>query len=133
MAEQLQISTSQLGKIRQISQTPKSLNAPYASNVGGSDDMFLEDYISDDLNDVVDHVCENILKDDIKKLLVHSLTSREIWIILYRYGFINGEELTLEELGEKFHITRQRVNQIEKKALRKLKVKATDMNLDRYI
>lgn len=65
LAEQLKIFTSELDGILQICQVPRSLNAPYANNKETSDNMLLEDYIPDNLTNVVDQVCKSILRDDI--------------------------------------------------------------------
>jgi RNA polymerase sigma factor (sigma-70 family) len=90
-------------------------------------DVFLDDIIVDDV------VNEIILKDIVTNQLLRVLTEREQQVILLRFGLKDGIERTLETVGEYFNLTRERVRQIEKKALEKLAKTASELELDLFI
>lgn len=118
IANELGCKSSEVNKLYYYSQDMVSLNSP----VGEDNDVELSELIpSNDLTPEEEYMKKD-LSDSVHKLLGDSnLTSREIEIILYRFGFYNNNPLTLAQVGQKFNITRERVRQIEDKALRKLK------------
>ena len=107
-----------------MSYNPSSLDAPIGDEDGGS----FSDLISDEksLNgfDILDNLQ---VRSNVTDLLEH-LDERELKILNYRYGLDGNEPETLERVGERFHITRERVRQIQKSALEKLKALLDDLN-----
>jgi RNA polymerase primary sigma factor len=111
------ISADKVREIMKIAQDPVSLEPP----IGEEEDSHLGDFIPDD--DTPSHsdaVAATILREDIKREL-HTLTPREEHVIKLRFGLYDGRTRTLEEVGKEFDITRERIRQIEAKALRKLR------------
>jgi RNA polymerase primary sigma factor len=116
IAEKMNMSASKMRKILQISQTPFSFEMPV-----GEDDSSLGDFIEDKISlSPPDAVVKVKLREQIEKALENH-TERESKIIMMRFGLGDGNEYTLEELGQKFKVTRERIRQIEEKALRKLR------------
>jgi len=100
-----------------IAQEPISLETP----VGEEEESFYGDFIPDDtLPSPVEAANQNLLSEALEEALSH-LTEREAMVLKLRTGLIDGREHTLEEVGKRLGVTRERVRQIEKKALRKLK------------
>ncbi|MBR6623328.1 MAG: sigma-70 family RNA polymerase sigma factor [Ruminococcus sp.] len=94
-----------------------SLNAP----VGEEKETELEEFIEDtDSISVEDSALQLIISEDLKKI-INTLSEREAKVIMYRFGFIDGRERTLEEIGQMMGVTRERIRQIESKAFRKLR------------
>ncbi|MFC2169923.1 sigma-70 family RNA polymerase sigma factor [Acidobacteriota bacterium] len=116
LAEEMNMSVSKMRKILQTSQRPFSFEMPV-----GEDDSSLGDFIEDKISlPPPDAVVKIKLREQIEKALENH-TERESKIIMMRFGLGDGNEYTLEEVGQKFKVTRERIRQIEEKALRKLK------------
>jgi len=117
IAERLKMPVEKVKKIFKISLEPVSLETP----IGEEDESHLGDFI-EDKNAVspVESASYLMLKEQINDVL-KTLTEREDKVIKYRFGLIDGCPRTLEEVGRIFGVTRERIRQIEAKALRKLK------------
>ncbi len=119
IAEETKFSIDKIRKILKIAMEPISLETPV-----GDDDSHLRDFIEDEKtvspHDIVMHMN---LKEQLESIL-STLTEREARVIEMRFGLKDGNEHTLEEVGQEFNVTRERIRQIEAKALRKLKKKA---------
>jgi RNA polymerase primary sigma factor len=116
LAEKMNMPVSKMRKILQISQTPFSFELPV-----GEDDNSLGDFIEDKITlSPPDAVVKIKLREQIEKALENH-TERESEIIMMRFGLGDGNEYTLEEVGQKFKVTRERIRQIEEKAIRKLR------------
>lgn len=104
-------------EVQKVSQEPVSLETP----IGDEKDSFYGDFIPDDnLDSPVDNAAKSLLAEELEKAL-SKLTEREALVLKYRKGLVDGREHTLEEVGQRFNVTRERIRQIENKALRKLK------------
>jgi RNA polymerase primary sigma factor len=117
LAKELNIDEKKIKNIIKISKEPISLETP----VGDSEDAFIKDFIENE-NDFspADTVASNDLKERVREVL-KSLTPREEKVIKMRFGIDVASEHTLEEVGKDFSVTRERIRQIEVKALRKLR------------
>ncbi len=116
VAEAAQVSVEEAKRVMKISKHPISLDRP----IGESDDSYFGDFIEDDaVESPVLAASREMLKDRIENVL-NTLTFREREIIKLRYGIGDGYTYTLEEVGRIFRVTRERVRQIEAKAVRKL-------------
>ncbi len=117
IAERMEMPVSKVRKIMKISQEPISLETP----IGEEEDSHLGDFI-EDTNSLspIEAVIMQSLKDHTEKVL-KSLTPREEQVLKLRFGIGDGTEHTLEEVGRTFNVTRERIRQIESKALRKLR------------
>jgi len=117
IATRMEMPVSKIRKIHKISQEPISLETP----IGEEEDSHLGDFI-EDTNSVspIDAVIMRTLKDHTESVL-KSLTPREEQVLKLRFGIGDGTEHTLEEVGRTFNVTRERIRQIEYKALRKLR------------
>jgi len=117
IASRMEMPVSKIRKIHKISQEPISLETP----IGEEEDSHLGDFI-EDTNSVspIDAVIMRTLKDHTESVL-KSLTPREEQVLKLRFGIGDGTEHTLEEVGRTFNVTRERIRQIEYKALRKLR------------
>jgi RNA polymerase primary sigma factor len=116
MAELAEVNVEEARRVMKIARTPISLDRP----VGESDDSFFGEFIEDQSGDSpVMTATSEMLKDKIDQVL-KTLTYREREIIKLRYGLGDGYTYTLEEVGRIFKVTRERVRQIEAKAVRKL-------------
>ena len=116
LAQEMDLSVEKIQHIMQVSQAPVSLETP----IGSEDDNQLSDLIEDQELESPDiQTVSNIMKDQIK-LALKALSDREAEIIRLRYGIDDNEPQTLEAVGKKFNITRERVRQIEAAALKKL-------------
>lgn len=117
IAERLHVSAERVAEIQKISLDPISLETP----IGEEDDTHLGDFIEDSqASDPSEAINSNILKEEFNEVL-SSLTPREEKVIRLRYGLDDGKPKTLEEVGSAFNVTRERIRQIEAKALRKLR------------
>jgi len=118
-----------MSKLRKISKHPISLDRP----IGDSDDSYFGDFIEDkSVESPVSVASYEMLKDKIEQVL-DTLTFREREIIKLRYGLGDGYTYTLEEVGRKFKVTRERVRQIEAKALRKLQHPVRSRKLEGFL
>jgi RNA polymerase primary sigma factor len=111
------ISEDKVREILKIAQEPVSLETP----IGEEDDSHLGDFIpDDDAPAPADAVAVALLKEQLVEVL-NTLTPREAKVLRLRYGLDDGKARTLEEVGKEFNVTRERIRQIEAKALRKLR------------
>jgi len=117
IAAEMEIDPSRVEEIRRISQLPVSLETP----IGEEEDSQLGDFIEDrDLPSPDEAAAGHLLHERIEEMLA-TLSSREREVLHYRFGLEDGHSYTLEEVGRKFNVTRERIRQIEAKALRKLR------------
>ena len=117
VAERMGISVEKVQQIQKIAQEPISLEAP----VGEEEDSSLGDFISDPhALDPYEYTAQEMLKRELNEVL-DGLTDREEKVLRMRFGLLDGRQRTLEEVGKEFGVTRERIRQIEAKALRKLK------------
>ena len=116
-------------KIMRISQEPMSLETP----VGAEDSSQLGDFIEDEtMPEPVDAAARELLKEQVKSALL-VLTERERQVLEMRFGLKDGKDYTLEEVGKYFKVTRERIRQIEAKALRKLRHPTRSRHLKDYL
>ena len=117
IAKKMNVSIDKVREVIKISQDPVSLETP----IGEEDDSHLGDFIKDESSLSPEEYTENeILKEEIDEVL-QSLQPREQEVLRLRFGLKDGTCHTLEEVGKKFNVTRERIRQIEAKALRKLR------------
>jgi len=117
LAKKMGISVDKVREVIKISQEPVSLETP----IGEEDDSHLGDFIKDESSMSPEEYATNeILKEEIKSVLM-TLQVREQEVLELRFGLVDGTCHTLEEVGKKFNVTRERIRQIEAKALRKLR------------
>ena len=117
IGDKIGMSADKVREILKISQDPVSLETP----IGEEEDSHLGDFIPDeDTPAPADAAASTILREVIEREL-HTLTPREALVIKLRFGLLDGRPRTLEEVGQEFEITRERIRQIEAKALRKLR------------
>ncbi len=117
LGEKMGMSAEKVREIMKIAQDPVSLETP----IGEEEDSHLGDFIPDDDTPApADAASATILREVIEREL-HTLTPREEHVIKLRFGLYDGRSRTLEEVGKEFDITRERIRQIEAKALRKLR------------
>jgi len=113
----MDMPVAKVRKIMKIAQEPISLETP----IGEEEDSHLGDFIEDrGVISPIDHVIVANLKEQTNKVL-RTLTPREEQVLKMRFGVGDGSEHTLEEVGRSFNVTRERIRQIESKALRKLR------------
>ncbi|MHC4250613.1 MAG: sigma-70 family RNA polymerase sigma factor, partial [Planctomycetota bacterium] len=129
LAREAQIPPSEVRRVLHISKHPVSLDRP----IGDSDDSYFGDFIEDKTAESPVIVASHeMLKDKMERVL-DSLTYREREIIKLRYGIGDGYTYTLEEVGRRFKVTRERVRQIEAKALRKLQHPVRSRKLEGFL
>ena len=129
LAVALDMEPDRIRELMQLAQDPISLETP----VGEEEDAHLEDFIQDEEAGVpADEAGRQLLRRELLNVL-HSLTPREERIIALRFGLEDGRARTLEELGREFNVTRERVRQIEAKALRKLRHPSRAKRLRDYL
>ena len=117
VAERMGISVEKVQQIQKIAQEPISLESP----VGEEEDSNLGDFISDPhALDPYEYTAKMKLREELDDVL-GTLTDREERVLRLRFGLVDGRQRTLEEVGKEFNVTRERIRQIEAKALRKLK------------
>ena len=117
LAEKLNITVEKVHEIQRIAQDPVSLETP----IGEEEDSHLGDFIEDEKTVTPsDSVAFTMLKEQLLNVL-DTLTPREEKVLRLRYGIDDGKPRTLEEVGKEFNVTRERIRQIEAKALRKLR------------
>lgn len=117
IAREMEIEIGRVEEIRRIAQLPVSLETP----IGEEEDSQLGDFIEDrNLPSPEDAAAGNLLHEQIEDML-NALSERERDVLRYRFGLEDGRSYTLEEVGRRFGVTRERIRQIEAKALRKLR------------
>jgi RNA polymerase primary sigma factor len=117
ISDEIQMPVERVRAILKMAQQPISIHAP----VGDSDDTVFGDFIEDKgAENPADMAAIHLLKDKIKDVL-ETLTDRERQVLGQRFGLADGYSRTLEEVGRQFKVTRERIRQIEAKALRKLR------------
>ena len=117
IAEELDMQVEKVREIMRVAQEPVSLETP----IGEEEDSHLGDFIpDDDAPAPVDAASHTLLKETLNNVL-DSLTPREEKVLRLRFGLEDGRSRTLEEVGKEFNVTRERIRQIEAKALRKLR------------
>jgi RNA polymerase primary sigma factor len=129
IAEVMDIPVERVREILKISQEPVSLETP----IGEEEDSHLGDFIPDDNMPVpADAAAFTLLKEQLVEVL-DTLTEREKKVLTLRFGLEDGRARTLEEVGKEFNVTRERIRQIEAKALRKLRHPSRSRKLRDYI
>ena len=117
LAKKMGISPDKVREVMKISQDPVSLETP----IGEEEDSHLGDFVPDERSlSPEEYTTNEILKEEIKSVL-STLQPREQQVLELRFGLIDGTSYTLEEVGKRFNVTRERIRQIEAKALRKLR------------
>ncbi|MGN1271475.1 MAG: RNA polymerase sigma factor RpoD, partial [Clostridia bacterium] len=117
IAKEMEIPVEKVVEIQKIAQDPVSLETP----IGEEDDSHLGDFIQDDDSPAPqDSVAYTLLREQLEEVM-GTLTPREAKVLKLRFGLEDGKARTLEEVGKEFQVTRERIRQIEAKALRKLK------------
>ncbi len=128
IAEDMEMTIEKLRFIAKSAQLPISLETP----IGKEEDSRLGDFIEADGETPEDEVSKNLLREDLENVL-DSLSPRERDVLRLRYGLDDGRMKTLEEIGQIFNVTRERIRQIEAKALRKLRHPNRNSILKEYI
>ena len=129
IAEELQMPVERVREILKISQEPVSLETP----IGEEEDSHLGDFIQDDNVPVpAEAAAQTLLKEQLNEVL-GTLTEREQKVLRLRFGMNDGRARTLEEVGKEFDVTRERIRQIEAKALRKLRHPSRSRKLKDYL
>jgi RNA polymerase primary sigma factor len=129
IAEELDISLRKVERIMRVAQRPLSLETP----VGEEEDSYLGDFIEDvETVAPVDAASRSLLREELDETLA-SLTPREVRILQLRFGLVDGYSYTLEEVGRKFGVTRERIRQIEAQALGRLRHPSRSRRLRDYL
>ncbi len=129
IAEEMNMPVERVREILKISQEPVSLETP----IGEEEDSHLGDFIQDDNVPVpADAAAFTLLKEQLQEVL-GTLTEREQKVLTLRFGLEDGRARTLEEVGKEFNVTRERIRQIEAKALRKLRHPSRSRKLKDYL
>lgn len=129
IAKEMSMPVERVREILKISQEPVSLETP----IGEEEDSHLGDFIKDDNVPVpADAAAFTLLKDQLEEVL-GTLTEREQKVLTLRFGLEDGRARTLEEVGKEFNVTRERIRQIEAKALRKLRHPSRSRKLKDYL
>jgi RNA polymerase primary sigma factor len=129
IAEEMGITPERVREIITIARDPVSLETP----VGDEDDSHLGDFIEDKLAPApLEEASMAMLRLEVEHVL-DTLTPRERRVLQLRFGLIGGHQRTLEEVGKRFGVTRERIRQIESKALRKLRHPARSGRLSDFI
>ena len=122
-------AAAKVRRILRIAQEPMSLETP----VGAEESSLLGDFIEDEtMPEPVDAAALELLKEHVQNVLA-VLTERERQVLQMRFGLLDGKDYTLEEVGKYFNVTRERIRQIEAKALRKLRHPTRSRHLRDYL
>ena len=117
IAKEMNMEVSKVEEILKIAQEPVSLETP----IGEEEDSHLGDFVQDDVTvQPAEAASYTLLREQLEEVL-KSLTPREEQVLRMRFGLVDGKAHTLEEVGKEFDVTRERIRQIESKALRKLR------------
>ena len=129
IAKEMEITVEKVAEIQKIAQDPVSLETP----IGEEDDSHLGDFIQDDDSPAPqDSAAYTLLKEQLEEVM-QTLTPREAKVLKLRFGLEDGKARTLEEVGREFMVTRERIRQIEAKALRKLRHPSRSKKLRDYM
>ncbi len=129
IAQEMEIPVEKVMEIQKIAQDPVSLETP----IGEEDDSHLGDFIPDDDSPAPqDSAAYTLLKEQLEEVM-NTLTPREAKVLRLRFGLEDGKARTLEEVGREFQVTRERIRQIEAKALRKLRHPSRSKKLRDYM
>ena len=129
LSEELEMPIERVMEIQKIAQDPVSLETP----IGEEDDSHLGDFIPDDDSPAPqDSAAYTLLKEQLEEVM-NTLTPREAKVLKLRFGLEDGKARTLEEVGKEFEVTRERIRQIEAKALRKLRHPSRSKKLRDYM
>ena len=129
IAQEMEISVEKVMEIQKIAQDPVSLETP----IGEEDDSHLGDFIQDEDSPApLDSAAYTLLKEQLEEVM-STLTPREAKVLKLRFGLEDGRARTLEEVGREFMVTRERIRQIEAKALRKLRHPSRSKKLKDYM
>ena len=129
IADKMNLPVERVREIQKISQEPVSLETP----IGEEEDSHLGDFIQDDNVPVpAEAAAETMLKEQLDEVL-KTLTEREKKVLRLRFGLDDQKARTLEEVGKEFDVTRERIRQIEAKALRKLRHPSRSRKLKDYL
>ncbi|MDD5823634.1 MAG: RNA polymerase sigma factor RpoD [Firmicutes bacterium] len=129
IAKEMGITVEKVREIKKISQDPVSLETP----IGEEEDSHLGDFIPDeDIPSPVDAAAYSMLQKQLREVL-DTLSEREKKVLILRFGLDDGRPRTLEEVGKEFNVTRERIRQIEAKALRKLRHPSRSKKLKDYL
>ena len=129
IAAEMEIPVEKVMEIQKIAQDPVSLETP----IGEEDDSHLGDFIQDeDSPEPHDSAAYTLLKEQLEEVM-NTLTPREAKVLKLRFGLEDGKARTLEEVGREFEVTRERIRQIEAKALRKLRHPSRSKKLRDYM
>ena len=129
IAEQMELPPEKVREIQKISQEPVSLETP----VGEEEDSNLGDFIEDSEAPVpLERASFKLLQEQLETVL-HTLSEREKEVIRLRFGLVDGQPRTLEDVGKKFGVTRERIRQIESKTLSKLRHPSRSQKLRDYL
>lgn len=129
IAKEMNLSVERVREIQKISQEPVSLETP----IGEEEDSHLGDFVEDDRMPVpADAAAFTLLREQLGEVLA-TLTDREQKVLRLRFGLDDGRQRTLEEVGKEFDVTRERIRQIEAKALRKLRHPSRSRKLKDYL
>ena len=129
IAEELEMSVEKVMEIQKIAQDPVSLETP----IGEEDDSHLGDFIQDEDSPAPhDSAAYTLLREQLEEVM-NTLTPREAKVLKLRFGLEDGKARTLEEVGKEFEVTRERIRQIEAKALRKLRHPSRSKKLRDYM
>ena len=129
IAERMETPVSRVRDIMKISQEPVSFETP----IGEEEDSHLGDFIQDDNSQIpIDAAAEVLLHEQLMNV-INQLTEREQKVLKLRFGLEDGKPRTLEEVGQEFNVTRERIRQIEAKALRKLRHPSRSKQLKDYL
>ena len=129
IAKEMEIPVEKVMEIQKIAQDPVSLETP----IGEEDDSHLGDFIQDDDSPAPqDSAAYTLLKEQLEEVM-QTLTPREAKVLKLRFGLEDGKARTLEEVGKEFMVTRERIRQIEAKALRKLRPPSRSKKLRDYM
>ncbi len=129
IAKEMEISVEKVMEIQKIAQDPVSLETP----IGEEDDSHLGDFIQDEDSPAPqDSAAHTLLREQLEEVM-NTLTPREAMVLKLRFGLEDGKARTLEEVGKQFDVTRERIRQIEAKALRKLRHPSRSKKLRDYM
>ncbi len=129
IAERLEIPVERVREIIKLSQEPVSLETP----IGEEEDSHLGDFIQDEnITTPVEAATYMLLREQLGEVM-NSLSDREKEVLMLRFGLVDGRARTLEEVGKQFNVTRERIRQIEAKALRKLRHPSRSKKLKDYL